>query len=254
MLRPYNKLSLERGLEGIKAAGFKYTAYLPNTYFDGDTSDQQLLKLRSKVEGFGVRAVTAWGGDITRRSPEHFQTLVRQCGVLGLEYLIVSSPYNSKEENRTQTELGDAFLRIIEPAFRHMENANVRIDVKPHMGPYGTGPGLAELAKRVNHPLFGVSYDPGNMRYYEGLEPKTDLPTVVSHVRSLCVKDHSGGQMEPSFPNAGDGDVDWVDVFNQLSQAGFSGYALVEVLEGSSAEELDASARTVYERLGGWAK
>lgn len=258
MLRPYAKYPVARALEGIAKAGYRYTAFL-GRHPDGgayslDTPLAETLALKKQMESFGLKPVTAWGSDPLHYGIEGMRRHVAIAQELELEYLLLSSPYaGQKGQNPpTQEEMKRKFLSIIEPVLPECEKANLRLDVKPHMGPYGTGPGLRELAETLNHPCFGVSYDPGNIHYYEGLAPEEDLVTVAPRVTSVCVKDHEGPQRNSSFPNPGEGDVQWPRIFSLLQQSGFRGYALIEVMQGESAEVLDATGALVRQRLTEW--
>lgn len=258
MTRPYARYSVERALEGIAGAGFKYTAFLGN-HPDGGAYDENTpldipLNLKKKMAAFGLKPVTAWGGNPLKYGAEGLKKHVHLAGGLELEYLILSSPYISgQNENPPEAgEIKSRFLAIIEAAIPLCEQYRLRLDIKPHMGPFGRGPGLTELAATINHPLFGVSYDPGNIHFYEGLSPQTDLAAVAPKVTSLCVKDHKGPQMHRDFPNPGDGDIDWPDVFRQLKAENFTGYALIEVMNGESPEEIDAAGSRTRRRLISW--
>lgn len=259
MTRPWAGYPLERALEGIARAGFKYTAYvgqhLKKPTYTYDSSEKELNALKAKVDGFGLTSVAAWAGDPLHYGEEGMRKHVAAAAVLGLEYLILSSPYLA-EEKRTNPDMtvDDEFAAIVEPVLEEAAAANLELHVKPHMGEFGAGPGLARLAEKIGHPNFGVSYDPGNIHFYEGLRSETDLPFVGKHVKSLCVKDHKGAQREANFPNPGDGDVKWEEVWRLLSEASFNGYAVVELLDGAGDTEVDESAAKVRERLVGWVK
>lgn len=257
MTRPWAKYSFERALEGIARAGYVYTAYVGQhggrPAYTLESRSSELAALRSKVESFGLKAVAAWAGDPLNYGVEGMRRHVEMAGELGLEYLILSSPY-AKQRRSPELPIGDEFISIVEPVLERADALGVSLHVKPHMGEHGTGPGLAALAKKVGHPRFGVSYDPGNIHYYEGLRADEDVKRVADQVRSVCVKDHRGAQRENNFPTPGDGDVRWEPIWQSLSQAGFRGYALVELLGGSEAEEIDREAVKARERLAAWVR
>lgn len=258
MTRPYAKYSVERALEGIAKAGYRYTAFLGNHPDGGaynlDTPIATTLALKKKMESFGLKPVTAWGSNPLQYGKDGMRRHVAIAQELGLEYLLLSSPYISKSVKNppTQEEVRNDFLSIIESVLPACEATNLRLDIKPHMGPYGTGSGLLELVTTLNHPCFGVSYDPGNIHYYEGLAPEEDLVPVASRVTSMCVKDHQGAQGNNSFPTPGDGDVQWPRIFSLLAQGGFRGFALIEVLTEENAEALDEAGARVRQRLTDW--
>lgn len=258
MLRPYAKYPVARALEGIAKAGYRYTAFLgrhpDGGAYDLNTPLGETLTLKKQMESFGLKPVTAWGSDPLHYGLEGMRRHVAIAQELELEYLLLSSPYTGgKGQNSlTHEEMKRKFLSIIEAVLSECEKTNLRLDIKPHMGPYGAGPGLCELAETVDHPCFGVSYDPGNIRFYEGLAPEDDLVAVAPRVTSICVKDHQGPQRHSSFPNPGEGDVQWPRIFSTLQQSDFRGYALIEVMQGESAEALDAAGAQIRQRLTEW--
>ncbi|MGI6083089.1 MAG: sugar phosphate isomerase/epimerase family protein [Limnochordia bacterium] len=258
MLRPYAKYPVARALEGIARAGYRYTAFLGKCPDGGayslDTPLEESLALKKQMESFGIKPVTAWASDPLSYGPEGMRRHVAIAQELELEYLLLSSPYAGQKGPNplSQEETKSKFISIIESVLPECEKTNLRLDVKPHMGPYGTGPGLFELAETIDHPCFGVSYDPGNIRYYEGLVPEEDVVVAAPRVTSICIKDHEGPQRNSSFPNPGEGDVNWSRIFAVLKESGFRGYALIEVMQGETAEALDATGTLVRQRLTEW--
>ena len=255
MTRPWAKYPLERALEGIRRAGYAYTAYVGQhegkPSYSLQSTSAEVAALRRKVESFGLKAVAAWAGDPLTYGTEGLRRHVELAGELGLEFLILSSPY-AKQRRRPELTVDEEFAFIVTPVLDLADSLGVGLHVKPHMGEFGAGPGLAALARRINHPRFGVAYDPGNIHFYEGLRADEDVKCVAAEVRSLCVKDHKGAQREQNFPTPGDGDVNWAGVWQSLSAAGFRGYALVELLGGTEAEEIDREALKARERIAAW--
>lgn len=256
MTRPWSGYTLDRALEGIARAGYKYTAYVGQhegqASYTLQSTDAEVEALRKRVEGFGLQAVAAWAGDPLNYGSEGMRRHVELAGVLGLKFLILSSPYSTKRQ-RPDLTVDEEFATIVEPVLDLAESLGVGLHVKPHMGEFGTGPGLAALARRIDHPLFGVSYDPGNIHYYEGLRADEDVQDAAPYVRSMCVKDHRGAQRENDFPTPGEGDVNWPPIWQALAGANFEGFALVEVLgPKDGAEAIDQAAETVRRRLVEW--
>ncbi len=100
--------------------------------------------------------------------------------------------------------------------------------LKPHGGPTGTGPGLLEMVETPGAGEVGVFYDPGNLLYYTGVRPESDLPIIAPRTVGLCVKDHRGPVGSERVPTPGDGEVDWPAIFRTLGEAGFRGPSLIE--------------------------
>ena len=116
------------------------------------------------------------------------------------------------------------------------------IAYKPHTGLTATAKECRELVDRADSPAVTISYDPGNVSFYEGVDPAGDLPVIADSVSSICVKDHVGARGNADFPNPGGGDVDWRAIVAALDAAGFEGPATVEKLVGDGIDELNSSA------------
>lgn len=259
MTRPWGgDVPIERALEGIAKAGYKFTAFLgrhPGYWFYEYLlqPEEQINALKRTMDSFGLKVVTAWGGNPIHYGVEGMRKTADRAAELGLEYVILSSPYvYSNQPQLNDEELLEKFKEAIVPVLPRLEETGVRFDVKPHMGHYGTGAGLCELVEHIDHPMLGVSYDPGNIRYYEGIDPNEDLKDVAHRVTSLCIKDHQGPAKALKFPVPGQGDVNWSTIFGTLSAAGFNGYALIEAFDGESPEAVDAAVVQARHDLTRW--
>lgn len=258
MTRPWMHHSVEKAFEGIARAGFKYTAYVGkhagSESVTLDTPTERLKELRRQSEAAGLKAVTCWAGDPLKYGQAGLKRYLEMAGELGLEFLILSSPY-AKERNNPELSVEEEFISIVTPLLDLADSLGVGMHVKPHMGEMGTGAGLAKLARTIGHPRFGVSYDPGNIQFYEGLRADEDVKDVAGEVLSICVKDHKGAQRENNFPAPGDGDVTWEPIWQALSGADFTGYALIERL-GPSEEDgtVEHVADQIRQRMAAWVK
>jgi len=259
MTRPWGgEVPIERALEGIAKAGYTFTAFLgrhPGYWFYEYLlqPEEEINALKRTVDSFGLKVVTAWGGNPVQYGVEGMRKTADRAAELGLEYVILSSPYvSSNQPQPSDEELLEKFKAAIEPVLPRLEETGVRFDVKPHMGRYGTGAGLRELVEQIDHPLLGVSYDPGNIRYYEGIDPNEDLKDVAPRVTSLCIKDHQGPARSLKFPVPGEGDVNWPSIFGTLGEAGFDGYALIEAFDGEGPEQVDAAVVGARRDLARW--
>jgi len=125
------------------------------------------------------------------------------------------------------------------PLARAAEQTNVLVVLKPHMGLTAAAWELADTLERIGSPAVRACYDAGNVHYYEGLEPEEDIKDIAGQTVALCVKDHRGPRGTNDFPTPGDGDVDHAAIFRALAGAGFAGPCVVELVKGSTVEEVD---------------
>jgi sugar phosphate isomerase/epimerase len=147
----------------------------------------------------------------------------------------------------------ERWFAMFGPAICRAERREVTLVLKPHGGIAGTGEDLALIVEQLGSPALRVCEDPGNVGYYEGVRPETDLPNVVDLVRAVCIKDHRGGQAILDFPTPGDGDVDQGALLRSLRDASFAGPCLIERIDRlATPEEVDrelARARLYLDRI-----
>jgi sugar phosphate isomerase/epimerase len=127
------------------------------------------------------------------------------------------------------------------------------ITVKPHGGISATATDLLRCIEIVDHPNFGIYFDPGNVIYYTGGDPLENLADVAPHVVGVCVKDETGGVDGDVNIEPGTGDVDFERLFGTLQAGGFtSGPVMVECLGGDTLEDINVRAARVRERVERW--
>ena len=114
--------------------------------------------------------------------------------------------------------------------------------LKSHGGLSALAEDLLRALDRVNHPSFGICYDPGNIYHYTGERAAEDLPKVSAHVKAMCIKDIVGGKGGDVMVTPGTGVVDFPRIFAILDDAGFSGPCWVECLGGATLDEINGEA------------
>ena len=263
MTLPYLRWSFDRALEGIARAGFRHVGIRPG-HADGPllpdkpTADDYRA-LRQRIDGHGLTPALMFAHRPAGDPAESLRRDVDTIAELGIPLLLVIpiSPAPKFADERLSEMVWftwvEAWFRMIVPAVRRAERRGVTLVLKPHGGIAGTGEDLALIVERLASPAVRVCYDPGNVVYYEGVRPETDLPAVTDLVRAVCIKDHRGGQAVVDFPTPGDGDIDHVSIFRTLHTAGFAGPCLIERIDGlSSPEAVDrelARARAYLEQV-----
>lgn len=136
----------------------------------------------------------------------------------------------------------DAYYKVVRSVCDYAAEKNVALVVKPHGGLNATGDQLRSIVGRVNHPAFGVWYDPGNVFYYSKgeLDPLDDVAAVDGLVTGMCVKDFEPPQSVELNP--GTGRVDFAALMKRLSAGGFRGGPLVvETLAPGDLKETTAN-------------
>jgi L-ribulose-5-phosphate 3-epimerase len=89
--------------------------------------------------------------------------------------------------------------------------------------------GLAIL-DRINRPdVLGFNYDPGNVIYYTGANPMTDITFALPRMVHFHLKDKIGGKGVFHFPPPGDGEIDVSGLLAILDESGYTGPISAEV-------------------------
>jgi len=252
MTLPYGQFPLNRALEGISKAGFKYVAW-------GTTHR----------ETAGGKKVPVMAADA---SPAKAKQLAARCRDLGLEPVMMFSGIYPEAENAVEvltSRIHQAAAAGIEQVltFGHNEGSNqklwidrfkllgriagdqgVMIVLKQHGGTTGTGQVCAEIVQEVADPNVLVNYDAGNVMGYLNVDPIPDIQQCAEFVRSFCIKDtRRWPEIEDCGPGFGE-----VDHYRLLHPVAFTGRTMPLCCENifaplvnrpSTPEGVDALAR-----------
>ena len=247
--RAWTKWSYDVALDGIAAAGYKLTGLLSGhrgeeftsaaatpEYLDGLKRRIAQRGLAVNVSAIRFRPEAPLAANIT-----DVRKQVENAARLELKFMLsfgVDNP--AYYEN---------FYRLMADAAAQAEKRGLQIAMKPHGGSSGASEEILRCLEKVGQPNFKIWYDAGNIIYYTGKDPVTELEPVVREVTGFCAKDCPAprGEVMSQF---GTGKVDFKAVFAKLKSAGFNGPIMVEgVKVGATAEETTANARANREFL-----
>jgi len=238
--RPWSKFEYGDALAGIAAAGYDLTGTMRQqgeALIDTDTTQEEVAALRAQVQRAGLKPATVLGGFALDgsfdQSVSGFEALIDRVAVFGAEYLLHCGAGNEQQYER--------FYETMRACCDYAQDRGVTLTLKPHGGISTSGADLLRAVERIDHPNFGIYYDPGNIMHYEGLDPVQELEPVVEHVVAMCIKD-SLGKLEGVMITPGVGKVDFRGVFDVLFEAGFDGPCIVECLGGETLEEVNEEA------------
>lgn len=249
---PYRSEPLERGLQGIAAAGFKSVGLAPEhagTPLVSERPDRsEVASLRRRVEEYDLTPICLMA---RRGAMDGIEKLVADldlCAEMGVPYLQVIGPWpdtpgrGPKPVMQWYREV-ERFLAVLSAGGEEAHRRGVTIVPKPHRGATATGADLVDVLTRTDSPAVRCCWDAGNVRYYEGLDSEDDLERsgVAPLVSTVCIKDHSGAQWNESFPVPGDGEVDHARMLRVLASAGFRGPLLLERFDQPDAAANDAA-------------
>jgi sugar phosphate isomerase/epimerase len=239
--RPYNDLPFAQACQHIAAAGYTDVALFRNAV-EPDSSEKLISSARQIAQDAGLNPSMLLGRTYLELGPEgalsQYRRVIDNAATLGADWLLdtgVSSP-----------ELYDAYWALMQRAAPYAASSGVQITLKPHGGITLTKADLVSAFQRVNHPAFGICYDPGNIIYYTaGQErPETDISSVAPLVTTGIIKDCIVRQGEPDVMiTPGTGWVDWHQVLSSLTEGGFRGPLYVECVGGKALDEIDENVR-----------
>ncbi|MFD0960784.1 sugar phosphate isomerase/epimerase family protein [Paenibacillus chungangensis] len=267
MTWPYTNCSFERALQGIAAAGYRYVAFgLPHEgkQVPESADEAEAATIVQLLDRYGLTASmligTSW---IAPGQPvEHAARLFAFARRVGAEEIISLGTWGYRRfpdeplDADEQAAADDAFTTQLRLVSAEAERAGVTVTLKPHTGNTATAAILRETLAAIGSPAVKASYDPGNVRYYEGVDPAADLASIAEQTVSLIAKDHRGARAHADFPIPGKGEVDFDAIFRTLHATGFAGQVVVERIDGTDssldADEIDrrlAEARTELIKL-----
>lgn len=255
MTLPYSGFPLDRALQGIKSAGFKYVAWgVKHLETNGkqvpvmaeDAPIEAARELAKRCRGMGLAPIMMFS-NIYPENPRGLEVLTRrikQASAAGIAQVLTFG-HTAGGNKKIWIER----LKILGPIAR---DHGVMIVVKQHGGTTGTGEACAEITREVNDPGVNVNYDAGNVMDYLDLDPIPDIRKCAGDVRSFCIKDHRNW---PKDQDCGPGFGE-IDHYKLLEPVAFTGLKMPLAYENifppllprpTKAEEIDALAKRARE-------
>ena len=249
--RPYNVCTFAEGCERIAAAGYTDVAVFANLV-DGN---KRMVPVRSDstvAEVAAARKAAADAGIIPsmligstkvdlglEAAVADYKKLIDNAAALGTKWLLDCG--TGKEE------FFDDYYELMRQSAPHAQQAGVNITLKPHGGITLTAQGLMDAEEKVNHPAFGICYDPGNIIYYTKgeLRPETDIDRVAPTVTTGIIKDCVIEDGKPDvMVTPGEGLVDFDKVLSGLVGGGFTGPLYVECVGGTKLDDIHENVKS----------
>ncbi len=247
--RPWGKWSYDDALDGIKAAGYKLTGLLSThkgeVFTSSAATPQYLDGLKKRISQRGLAVnMTA-----IRFKPEapladnitDLRQQIENAARLELKFMLtfgVDKPEHYED-----------FYRLMSDAAAQSDRRGIKLVMKPHGGGSGASEEILRCIEKVSHANFKIWYDAGNIIYYTGKNPVTELEPIAKQVTGFCAKDCAAPKAEV-MSQFGTGKVDFKAVFAKLKSVGFNGPIMVEgVKVGATPEETTANARANREFL-----
>ena len=253
--RPYSALSLADACARIAGAGYTDVALFGNAGVTSDSDRDAVLAARQTVHDAGP------SGRALRRTLAPSMLLAHAQLEQGIEHAVAD--YRRLIDNavllgaRWLLDLGTGhverrreYLAVMREVAPYAQQAGLAISLKPHGGITLTTADLIAIHAEVNHPAFGICYDPGNMIYYtKGQErPEMHVAEVAPLVTTVIIKDcllrGSPPDVKPDvMVTPGEGLVDFPALLSALAGGGFGGPLYLECVGGETLDEIDANVR-----------
>ena len=251
---PYAQFPLQRGIQGVARAGYKYVGIgWPHESEDPlglDAADPKVKQCLNLCRDAGLNLVVLGRGPVSNSNrADELKRRIDVTAAVGASMIQMSGAsgyrrFPSEPLPRDEFEKAHkAFVADLQSAGTHAAQVGIQIALKPHTGNTATAHHLAQLLPEIDRPAVQACYDPGNVHFYEGVTPEEDFPEIADKTIELVAKDHTGPKAEANFPIPGEGDIDWNRIFRTAAQSGFDGPVIVERVNGTggpfTAEEVD---------------
>ncbi len=239
--RPYNELGCEEALVRIARAGYAHAALFAHRGVlpvRSDCTAAEMAQLRRAAADAGVVPSMVLGRTQLDGGVDHavadYRRLIDRVADLGAGWLL--------DLGTGKEALYEVYFELMRQVAPYAQEAGVHITMKPHGGISLTTEHLLEAVRRVDHPAFAISYDPGNIIYYTAGErhPGDDIADIAPRVSTLIVKDCvvEGGKPDVMV-TPGRGLVDFALVWRRLREGGFSGPSYVECVAPGEGAQVD---------------
>jgi len=263
---PYvrDRLPFARALAGIAAAGFGYVSVMrehpDGPLFKPGATQSELDGLQDTISSYGLQCKHAFWGQVANSAEvvEGLQEYIETCAYLGITQICIWGPWplQPSADGRQSPKPKDVWERDVEGFYAAMrlllpkaEDEGVELGLKPHRGVGAAGESLREAYKKLGSRAFRVCYDPGNVHFYEGIEPEEDIKLVANITTTFIAKDHVGARDNPVFGTPGDGDLSLQSMLATIAAEGFSGPVINERVDVLGAANIDYEIRRAYSHL-----
>jgi sugar phosphate isomerase/epimerase len=240
--RPYASLSFAEACARIADAGYSDVAVFGRKAVHSTSTREETLAVRQIAEDAGLTPSMLLGHvqlDLgTAAAVDDYRALIDNAALLGARWLL--------ECGTDRKERYADYVTVMRRVASHAQAAGITITLKPHGGITQTTADLIDVHRRVDHPAFGLCYDPGNIVYYTGGQerPETYVSEVAHLIATCIIKDCVLDEGIPSVVvTPGEGLVDFPTILSALVSGGFEGPLYVECVGGTDIDEIDRNVR-----------
>lgn len=193
MTLPYAQFPLDRALQGIARAGYRYVGW-GTTHADAGGAKRPVVeagappaearRLAARCRDLGLEPVMMFS-QIYVEAPESIPVHTRrieQAAAAGIPFLITFG--------HTKPGADEVWIRNLRQLGPVARANGVTITIKQHGGNTGTGRQCAWIIAQVKEESVRMCYDAGNVLDYEKADPIADIQSCWREIRSFAIKDH----------------------------------------------------------------
>lgn len=223
--------TIDQALEGLAEAGYRYCEIGAVKgwfeHIDPDTvTDKELAAIEQKLRDTGLTPVSL-SGHAQLQTPEgaaRFGRALEIAHALGMRIV------NTYTGDATTESERDAYFANVANLCDHATRLDLTIGMETDSNMLPTAEAGVPILERIGRPeRIGFNYDPGNVVYYAGGNPLTDLRFALPRLVHFHLKDKIGGKGVFHFPPPGDGELDLMALIQQCDAAGYDGPISAEV-------------------------
>lgn len=225
---PYD---VDRALEGLAEAGYtRCEIGAVKGWFehiDPDTvADAEIARIGRKLADLGLQPVSLSGHAQlqTDEGAARFGRALEIAAALGMSVVNTYTGDATTEAERA------AYFANVAALCDKAAGLGLKIGMETDSNMLPTAAAGLPILERIGRPdTLGFNYDPGNVVYYAGADPLTDIDYALPRLVHVHLKDKIGGQGVFNFPPPGDGELDLPALVGKLDAAGYAGPISAEV-------------------------
>jgi len=201
-----------------------------------DSWKEQKTEIKSILDDTGLLPLST---EVASMDKERLLKAFEACAELGIPIVNIGPGGTANDEASLQESIEK--IRVL---CELAEPFGVSLCVKAHVGnAVHDTPSTLKLMEAIKSPAFGVDMDPSHV-YRAGELPEKALPSVISRVKHIHIRDCKGpgpGPGEPETQACGRGDINLYDYFKAMVSANYSGPVCLEVI----GRDLDLASASI---------
>jgi sugar phosphate isomerase/epimerase len=223
--------TIDQALEGLAQAGYRACEIGAVKgwfeHIDPDTvTDAEIDRIGRKLADLGLRPVSLSGHAQlqTAEGAARFARAIDIAAALGMQ---VVNTYTGDATTEAERE---AYFANVAALCDKAAQLGLKIGMETDSNMLPTAQAGVAILDRIDRPdVLGFNYDPGNVVYYTGADPLTDIHYALPRLVHFHFKDKIGGKGVFHFPPPGDGEIDMTGLLAILDAAGYRGPISAEV-------------------------